>query len=82
MRQIALDSTRSTGYVFQIEMVLASQVIGARVVEIPITFRERQLGRSKISIRIIIEAAIWVWQLRRIYYSSQTEFYVEPEQRA
>jgi len=67
LRQIALHPIRSNGFVFQVEMALASQVLGARLVEIPIKFKERNLGRSKMSLRIILEAAVRVWQLRRIY---------------
>ncbi len=72
LRQIALHSIRSNGYVFQVEMALASQALGVRIVEIPITFRERNLGRSKMSLRTITEAAVRVWQLRRIYRQSLT----------
>ena len=79
LQRIALHSIRSNGYVFQVEMALASQVLGARVVEIPITFTERSLGRSKISFRIIMEAAVRVWQLRRIYGQSQAGVYLRSE---
>lgn len=70
LQQIALSSIRSSGFVFQVEMALASQMLGARVVEIPITFRERSDGLSKMSPRIIGEAAVRAWQLRWIYRSS------------
>lgn len=82
LRQIPLQSIRSNGYVFQVEMALASRALGARVVEIPITFSERNLGRSKISFRIIMEAAFRVWQLRRIYREARVGVEPAPERGA
>lgn len=70
LQQIALGSIRSNGFVFQVEMALASRALGARLAEIPITFRERNLGRSKMSFGIVLEAAVRVWQLRRAYRKS------------
>lgn len=80
LRQITLRSIRSNGFVFQVEMALASRALGARLTEISITFRERNLGRSKMSVRIILEAAVRVWQLRRIYRQPQTEIYTKLSQ--
>ena len=77
LHQIALRSIRSNGYVFQVEMALASQSLGARIVEIPITFKERNLGRSKMSLQIALEAAVRVWQLRRIYRQPRTGTYTK-----
>jgi dolichol-phosphate mannosyltransferase len=57
---------RSDGYGFQIELVRRACVAGAAVDEVPITFREREHGESKLSRRIVIEA-LWlvtVWGLR------------------
>ena len=52
------------GYVFQIEMTHRAVQSGARVVETPITFRDRRVGQSKMSRRIIVEALVVVVQLR------------------
>ncbi len=52
------------GYVFQIEMTHRASRLGARVTEVPITFRDRRLGHSKMSRRIIAEALIVVVRLR------------------
>jgi dolichol-phosphate mannosyltransferase len=52
------------GYVFQIEMTYRATRAGARVVETPITFRDRRVGQSKMSRRIVIEALVVVCQLR------------------
>jgi dolichol-phosphate mannosyltransferase len=57
---------RSEGYGFQIELVLRADRLGATIVERPITFREREHGRSKISRRIVAEA-LWLvarWGVR------------------
>jgi len=52
------------GYVFQIEMTFRASRSGARVKEIPITFRDRRVGQSKMSRRIVVEALVVVVQLR------------------
>ncbi len=52
------------GYVFQVEMTYRAQRGGARVREVPITFRDRRVGHSKMSRRIIVEALVVVLQLR------------------
>jgi dolichol-phosphate mannosyltransferase len=52
------------GYVFQIEMTYRAHRLGARLLEVPITFRDRRVGRSKMSRRIIAEALLVVLKLR------------------
>jgi len=52
------------GYVFQIEMTFRASRSKARVVEVPITFRDRRVGQSKMSRRIVLEALVVVVQLR------------------
>ncbi len=49
----------SEGYGFQIELVMRAWRRGATIVEVPITFREREHGHSKISRRIVVEA-LWL----------------------
>jgi dolichol-phosphate mannosyltransferase len=51
-----LDSVRSEGYAFQIEMTRRVYKAGGRIVEIPIIFVERVAGRSKMSKKIVAEA--------------------------
>jgi len=65
LRQIDLASVRSRGYAFQVELTYRAIVRGFRVVEVPIVFRDRELGTSKMSWRITTEAAVLVPQLRR-----------------
>jgi dolichol-phosphate mannosyltransferase len=52
------------GYVFQIEMTYRAHRLGARLLEVPITFTDRRVGRSKMSRRIIAEALLVVLKLR------------------
>jgi dolichol-phosphate mannosyltransferase len=52
------------GYVFQIEMTFRATRLGARIVETPIIFRDRRVGLSKMSRRIVVEALVVVVQLR------------------
>jgi dolichol-phosphate mannosyltransferase len=61
---IPFDGVHAGGYVFQIEMTHRASRAGARVVEVPITFRDRRVGRSKMSRRIIVEALFVVLRLR------------------
>ncbi|MBV8194687.1 MAG: polyprenol monophosphomannose synthase [Candidatus Dormibacteraeota bacterium] len=59
-----LDRTRSRGYGFQIELNDAWRRQGARVVEIPVIFRDRTAGRSKMSLHILVESFAVVPALR------------------
>jgi dolichol-phosphate mannosyltransferase len=52
------------GYVFQVEMTFRASRRRARIREIPITFRDRRVGQSKMSRRIVVEALVVVVQLR------------------
>ena len=61
---IPFDGVHAGGYVFQIEMTHRASRSGARVAEVPITFRDRRVGRSKMSRRIIVEALLVVLRLR------------------
>jgi len=58
LEKIDLDKIFSSGYLFQIEMTWKAYHKGCRIKEIPIIFYEREIGRSKISVKIILEA-IW-----------------------
>jgi dolichol-phosphate mannosyltransferase len=64
LEAIDLPSVRSHGYVFQVELTLRAVRGGYRVVEVPITFSDRQHGASKMSTRIAVEAAWLLPQLR------------------
>lgn len=62
-----LDRIRSNGYIFLVEMAYMAHKLGYRFGQVPIYFAERQFGRSKMSLRIQLEAAVRVWQLRDMY---------------
>jgi dolichol-phosphate mannosyltransferase len=66
LEALPLGEILTAGYGFQIEMTARAIRLGFRAVEVPITFRERTLGRSKMSGRIFREALIGVWRLRRV----------------
>ena len=61
---VPFDGVHAGGYVFQIEMTFRADRAGARIQEVPITFRDRRVGQSKMSRRIIVEALLVVVQLR------------------
>jgi len=64
LEAIDLDRVRSQGYAFQVELTYRTVRSGFRVVEVPIVFRDRRAGLSKMSWRIAAEAMWLVPQLR------------------
>jgi dolichol-phosphate mannosyltransferase len=64
LERIGLHRVAARGYIFQTEMTYRAHRRGLRVGEIPIIFYERNLGRSKISGAIIVEALLRVGLLR------------------
>jgi dolichol-phosphate mannosyltransferase len=64
LERIPLDDVDAQGYMFQIEMTYRAIRAGFKVVEVPITFADRQLGGSKMSRRIVLEAVRRVPELR------------------
>jgi dolichol-phosphate mannosyltransferase len=64
LRQIDLDSIASNGYAFQVEMNYRCHQAGFRIHELPIVFPDRVAGQSKMSQRIVWEAAAMVLKLR------------------
>jgi dolichol-phosphate mannosyltransferase len=68
LERIALDQVRAEGYGFQIEMTYRAKQAGASIVEVPIRFVDRELGESKMSWVIVVEAlglVTW-WGLGRV----------------
>jgi dolichol-phosphate mannosyltransferase len=61
---IDLPTIRAQGYAFQVELTYRALQRGFKVVELPITFRDRRLGTSKMSATIAIEAMFLVPRLR------------------
>lgn len=64
LEQLPLESIKSDGYSFQIELNYHCWRRGLRIKEIPIIFVDRAVGVSKMSKRIIVEAMWMVWALR------------------
>jgi dolichol-phosphate mannosyltransferase len=62
---IGLQSIRSGGYSFQVEMNFRSVRQGLKVIEIPIHFADRADGKSKMSFRTQLESALMPFSLRR-----------------
>lgn len=65
LEALDLPTIRSRGYAFQVELTYRAVQRGFRVTEVPIVFRDRELGTSKMSPRIAFEAMWLVPQLRR-----------------
>jgi dolichol-phosphate mannosyltransferase len=64
LREVGLNTIRSNGYSFQIELKYRACRLGFRHAEFPFIFDERRAGSSKMSISIAMEAFWRVWQLR------------------
>ena len=64
LEALPLDDIKSDGYSFQIEMNFHAWKRKFRIIEIPIVFADRTAGQSKMSRRIVWEAAFMVWKLR------------------
>ena len=60
LESIDLDTIQSQGYAFQIEMVYRTQQQGFKIVETPIIFKDRRVGKSKMSRKIVIEGFTYV----------------------
>ena len=65
LEHLDLNGVHADGYGFQIELTYRALKAGFRVVEIPITFRDRRVGQSKMTTRIVLEAVWKVPALRR-----------------
>ncbi|MEX2586809.1 MAG: polyprenol monophosphomannose synthase [Actinomycetota bacterium] len=63
-----LDTVSSDGYAFQVEMAFRARKAGFTITEIPIAFKERSQGKSKMSKQIVFEGMLWVTRmgLRRL----------------
>jgi dolichol-phosphate mannosyltransferase len=65
-----LNNIRFIGYAFQVEMKYTAYRLGFRIKEVPITFKDREKGQSKMSLHIIREAMLGVFQMRFRSYSN------------
>jgi dolichol-phosphate mannosyltransferase len=68
LRAVDLSRVKSNGYVFQVEMCYVAEKVGLRIKELPIYFEDRRIGRSKMSVRVKIEAALRVFDIRKRHH--------------
>ncbi len=61
---IDFGTIESNGYIFQVEMAYVCERLGYRIVELPIHFEDRRIGRSKMSMRVKAEAAMRTLEIR------------------
>ena len=78
LEKIGVDNVKSNGYVFQVEMAYLSEKNGLRILEWPIYFEDRRIGKSKMTVPVKIEAAWRVFQIRLHYgglnHSARVEY--------
>ena len=79
LRAIDAGSAGAQGYAFQVELTWRVLSLGLRVVEVPIRFRERRLGESKMSAQIALEAA---WRVPALRHGPRRWRPPEPDRRA
>lgn len=63
LQEVGLETVRSNGYVFTVEMAFLSEKLGFRIIELPIHFEDRRIGQSKMNTRVKFESAWRVWEL-------------------
>jgi dolichol-phosphate mannosyltransferase len=75
LEAIDLDTIQARGYAFQVEMTYRALRAGFRVVEVPILFRDRRAGHSKMDRAIVAEA---VWQVPRMRFGGEHAASTDP----
>ena len=63
LQNIPLDRIRSNGYIFLVEMIYVAYLMGHKINEVPIYFADRRWGKSKMSLKIQLEAAVRIWDV-------------------
>ncbi|MBK7320473.1 polyprenol monophosphomannose synthase [Candidatus Villigracilis affinis] len=63
LQQVPFERIQSNGYVFLVEMAYLAHCLEFKIGEAPIYFADRRWGRSKMSIKIQMEAAFRIWQV-------------------
>lgn len=63
LQNMPLERIRSNGYIFLVEMAYIAYLKGYRITETPIYFADRRWGKSKMSLKIQLEAAARVWDV-------------------
>ena len=63
LKQIPFERIQSSGYIFLVEMIYLTHCLEFKIGETPIYFADRRFGKSKMSFKIQMEAAIRIWQV-------------------
>lgn len=63
LKQIPFERIHSSGYIFLVEMIYLTHCLEFKIGESPIYFADRKFGKSKMSFKIQIEAALRIWQV-------------------
>ena len=63
LQNMPLERIRSNGYVFMVEMAYVAYLMNYKITETPIHFTDRRWGKSKMSLKIQLEAAIRIWDV-------------------
>jgi dolichol-phosphate mannosyltransferase len=76
LEKIDFTSVSAEGYGFQIEMTYRARSRGASIIEVPISFKDRERGESKMSQRIVVEALVLVtkWAMERWYHLGKSGY--------
>jgi dolichol-phosphate mannosyltransferase len=81
LQAVPLDRIRSSGYIFLVEMAYVAYLMGLRIKEVPIHFADRRWGKSKMSLKIQLEAGIRIWDVRH-HYRDLREHKLHPGMKA
>jgi dolichol-phosphate mannosyltransferase len=63
LQKMPLERIRSNGYIFLVEMVYVAFLMKYKISEVPIYFADRRWGKSKMSVKIQLEAAVRIWDV-------------------
>lgn len=63
LKQMPFERIQSSGYIFLVEMIYLAHCLEFKIGEVPIYFADRRFGKSKMSLKIQIEAAVRIWQV-------------------
>ncbi len=77
LSDMPLDRIRSSGYIFLVEMAYVAYLMGYKIHETPIHFADRRWGKSKMSLKIQLEAAVRIWDVRFHYQDLRRKRYFD-----
>jgi dolichol-phosphate mannosyltransferase len=80
LRAVGVGTTRANGYGFMLETIRRLTVSGSRIEEVPLVFRDRVAGKSKMSARIMVESLLFVtwWGMSMRYPRIAQTFRTSP----